>query len=103
MDLAARQIQFQALEKAAFDIVLSSRVSRAVLLALILIFIDRICHFWKSFSADSKVLDLVDLESLEMSDDPQEGIGEAAPTAFPPFPRLIGRGPGIAKLSPASC
>eukprot|EP00435_Cladocopium_sp_Y103_P046082 s287_g13.t1 len=94
MELAARQVQFQALEKAAVDLLLSSRISRAVLLAIILVFIDRICHFWKA-ATHPKVLDQVDLEMSEETtshfirpdDDPPE-----------PWPRLIGR--GLDKLAP---
>lgn len=91
MELAARQVQFQALEKAALDLLLSSRISRAVLLAIILVFIDRICHFWKA-AQPKKVLDQVD---LEMSQETTSHFIRADPPET--WPRLIG---GLGKLAP---
>eukprot|EP00434_Breviolum_minutum_P007589 symbB.v1.2.006697.t1/scaffold404.1/size210989/3 len=89
MELAARQVQFQALEKAAVDVLLTSRVSRAVLLALLLVFIDRICHFlWKAAAFEVKA-DQMDLE-----------VAEVAPGDD--WPRLIGRGVTASGTTPCS-
>ncbi|CAK9065966.1 unnamed protein product [Durusdinium trenchii] len=80
MELMARQVQFQALEKSAADVLLCSRLGRAVVLALVVVFIDRLCHFlWKCAE------DQIDPD-LEIAMEPDSSA------AVLHWPRLIGRG-----------